>query len=487
MDQFHQHSESTRSALLSHHQTASSNGLILIVDDQPTNLKVLRGVLASTPYQLTFASSGQQALDRIQSAPPDLILLDIMMPGMDGLEVCRRLNQSPDYANIPIIFLTANHELDTLTEAFNFGAVDYVTKPFRAPELLARIATHVKLRQLQQQIQQQLIQEQVVRHIIEAIHGALNLETLLTEVVRQIQRFLWVPRVLVGQYTSPTTLKLLASSDGSSLVQVEFDWFTVQTGTSIAFNQGESLATSDAEWLQQWQVQSEVRYPLWCRNNLWGCLMIQYLDFNVTDTTWASFFQSIIQQLQIALDQAELLLQLEKANGHLLYLANTDALTQLANRRYLDLYIEREWLRLKRDQQSLSIILMDIDYFKAYNDIYGHIQGDECLRLVAQVLASVAKRPADLAIRYGGEEFLLVLPNTDASGAVVLAQQVQTAVMQLNIPHAGHFSSTCVTLSLGIATHIPTADSSWLQLLNLADNALYEAKKSGRNQYVLVP
>ena len=147
MDQFHQHSESTRSALLSHHQTASSNGLILIVDDQPTNLKVLRGVLASTPYQLTFASSGQQALDRIQSAPPDLILLDIMMPGMDGLEVCRRLNQSPDYANIPIIFLTANHELDTLTEAFNFGAVDYVTKPFRAPELLARIATHVKLRQ----------------------------------------------------------------------------------------------------------------------------------------------------------------------------------------------------------------------------------------------------------------------------------------------------------------------------------------------------
>jgi two-component system cell cycle response regulator len=127
--------------------------LILIVDDLTTNLKVLRGLLADQAYQLTFANSGQQALDRVQKTRPDLILLDLMMPGMNGITVCRRLKQSADYASIPIIFLTASHELEHLIQAFELGAVDYVTKPFRTPELLARIQTHLKLVHLQRHSQ----------------------------------------------------------------------------------------------------------------------------------------------------------------------------------------------------------------------------------------------------------------------------------------------------------------------------------------------
>lgn len=486
MDPLIQHSELAKSVPLRQHSVVSSRGLILIVDDQPTNLKVLRGALASTPYQLTFATSGQQALKRIQATPPDLILLDVMMPVMDGFEVCRQLKQSPDYSNIPIIFLTANHELDTLTKAFELGAVDYLTKPFKTLELLARIKTHLNLRQLQQKVQQQLVQEQLVRQIIASIHRCLGVEAVLRETAKQIQSLLVVSRVLIGQYTSPKTMKIVAISDDLPLAQTDFNWPNVETETYISSNDELELAADDTEWLQQWQVQSEMRYPLWCRQELWGCLIVQYLDPNVDNTAWSALFRPIIEQLQIALEQAELLIQLEKANGHLLYLANTDPLTQLANRRYLDLYIEREWLRLQRNQQPLSILLMDIDYFKVYNDTYGHVQGDECLRLVAKTLTTITKRPADLAIRYGGEEFLLVLPNTDASGATAVAQQIQQAMMELNLPHDGHASSDCVTLSLGVATQIPAADGSWLQFLEQADQALYKAKNSGRNQYILV-
>lgn len=305
--------------------------LLLVVDDIPDNLKLLRGLLAKS-YRLTFATSGAEALQRVKSTQPNLILLDLMMPEMDGIEVCQQLKNSSETANIPVIFLTVNHEVTRLVEAFETGASDYVTKPFQTPELLARIKTHLKLVELQEQLRE-----------------------------------------------------------------------TVE--------------------------------------------------------------------------------QLEVANQELTALSQKDGLTKIANRRYFDHYLQQKWEQLRREEEPLSVILLDIDYFKQYNDYYGHLQGDECLKTLAETLSQAIKRSTDLVARYGGEEFVLVLPDTDKSGAVTIAKKIQSAIAQHKIPHASHLSSDQVTVSLGIATVIPTVEGSWEKLLSHADFALYQAKEQGRDRY----
>ena len=175
---------------------------------------------------------------------------------------------------------------------------------------------------------------------------------------------------------------------------------------------------------------------------------------------------------------------LEEANHRLHSLATLDGLTQVANRRQFDYCLEHEWLRLTREGQCLSLILCDIDYFKRYNDTYGHLQGDKCLQKVANALRKRVQRPADLLARYGGEEFAVILPNTDGSGATIVAENIREEVKRLHIAHAGSQVSPWVTLSLGISTMIPTPGDNPAQLIALADRALYQAKENGRDRSV---
>ncbi|MGL5082889.1 MAG: diguanylate cyclase domain-containing protein [Microcoleaceae cyanobacterium] len=178
-------------------------------------------------------------------------------------------------------------------------------------------------------------------------------------------------------------------------------------------------------------------------------------------------------------------IELESANRRLQRLATMDGLTQVANRHYLDQYLQNEWKRSVREQQFISLILCDVDYFKRYNDTYGHQVGDDCLQKVAQALVRAAKRPADLVARYGGEEFALVLPYTSVSGARQVAEFVQQEIHNLKIPHAQSDVSEYVTLSQGISSMIPTENRMPEALIRAADQALYQAKKQGRNTYSL--
>jgi diguanylate cyclase (GGDEF)-like protein len=178
---------------------------------------------------------------------------------------------------------------------------------------------------------------------------------------------------------------------------------------------------------------------------------------------------------------------LQEANKKLRYLVNFDGLTQVANRRHFDRYLQQQWKRLLREQQSLSLILCDIDYFKNYNDYYGHQEGDDCLKRVAQALKTSVKRPSDLVCRYGGEEFAVILPNTDLTGVIEVAKIIQLVIKELKLAHAVSPISSNITLSLGISSQIPTQQSSTKLLINAADTALYEAKKQGRDRYCLFP
>ena len=175
---------------------------------------------------------------------------------------------------------------------------------------------------------------------------------------------------------------------------------------------------------------------------------------------------------------------LHGANRELERLANLDGLTQIPNRRSFDRAMQREWKRLRRETGVLSLILCDVDDFKAFNDTYGHQAGDNCLRSVARVLNSKIKRPADLAARYGGEEFAVILPNTSAEGAFHQAESFRSAIEMLFIPHTGSSTGAYVTVSFGVSTFVPGDDAAPEALIAKTDAALYQAKESGRNKVV---
>lgn len=209
----------------------------------------------------------------------------------------------------------------------------------------------------------------------------------------------------------------------------------------------------------------------------------------------ARSFNNMARELQISLETleqrvqertAELVIAKEKAeaaNQKLEQLVNLDGLTQVANRRCFDERLQAEWKRLAREQQSLSLILFDVDKFKSYNDYYGHLGGDDCLMRVAQIVQQTVYRPDDLIARYGGEEFSVLLPNTDLAGAIQVAQNIQQAIHGLAIPHAKSDVKDIVTVSMGICSLVPSLDIKPDILISSADQALYNAKHRGRDRY----
>jgi diguanylate cyclase (GGDEF)-like protein len=243
--------------------------------------------------------------------------------------------------------------------------------------------------------------------------------------------------------------------------------------------------------------------PLTIQNEIIGVINISHPDIMAYTTSDLKLFVSLTSQVAAAIQTvqyyeqlkdysqtleqkvAERTLELENAKYELEKLATIDALTQLSNRRKFDEYLEDEWKRLRREKLPLSLILCDVDYFKLYNDKNGHVQGDECLKKVAQVLKNTIRRPADLAVRYGGEEFALVLSNTNGDGAIKVAQRIQIAIEDLKIPHPLSTVSQYVTISQGISSVYPTLKSCPEDLIKMADLGLYQAKNSGRNCYIL--
>ncbi|WP_271254813.1 diguanylate cyclase domain-containing protein [Pseudanabaena sp. Chao 1811] len=176
-------------------------------------------------------------------------------------------------------------------------------------------------------------------------------------------------------------------------------------------------------------------------------------------------------------------LALQESNQKLESLVNIDGLTKVANRRCFDIRLQEEWNRLARKQQLLSLIIFDLDFFKFYNDYYGHLAGDDCLERVAQSISKAIDRAGDLVARYGGEEFVVLLPSTDLDGAISVAQRMQQIVQDLAIPHQQSSVSSIVTISLGIASMMPTIEGQANRLIEQADQALYKAKQQGRDRY----
>ncbi|NET27581.1 bifunctional diguanylate cyclase/phosphodiesterase, partial [Okeania sp. SIO1I7] len=217
--------------------------------------------------------------------------------------------------------------------------------------------------------------------------------------------------------------------------------------------------------------------------NVWGLLIAHHCrenrEWEISET---DLLRRLAAQTAIAIQQAQLYQRLEKLNQELEAIAYIDDLTGVFNRRHFEQKFEQEWKRLAREEALISIIMLDIDYFKPYNDTYGHQQGDKCLQQVAKAIQATVKRPGDFVARYGGEEFVVVLPNTPMEGALKVAENIRTEIEALKIPHQASATSQWVTSSLGVADSNCSKTSNPERLLKAADTALYNAKTSGRNR-----
>lgn len=438
--------------------------LILVVDDNTINLKVLGNMLREKSYRTAVATNGIEALNFVSKKIPDMILLDIMMPEMDGYEVCRRLKSMPATRDIPVIFLSALSEIADKVKGFEVGSVDYVTKPFQQEEIFARVKTHLTVSQQASEIKKQ----------------NYFLQTLL-DVMPNPLFYKDLSGVYLGCNSSFE--KMTGRLKNEIIGKTVFDLADEQYAADHQRHDSELLANPGIQ-------EYESKFP--CSDGTLIDAIFYKASFNSPDGAVAGLIGLMVDITEIRESQEKLKqseAQVKEINKKLELLARIDSLTNLGNRRYFEEIFNKEWRRAMRVCKPLSVIMMDIDFFKNYNDFYGHQKGDECLKSVARYMQMVLQRSSDFVARYGGEEFIAVLPVTDSDGAKLVAEKIRHGIEGLKIEHAKSQVSQFVTLSMGISSVIPSKELNPEKLVKLADDALYKAKRSGRNriEYMEMP
>lgn len=498
----------------------NKNDLVLIVDDNPDNLKVLFQTLHQANYKVVVANNGFDALSRLQQITPAIILLDILMPDMDGFELYHIIRDNPLTVKTPIIFLSALTDIQYLTQAFNIKAIDYITKPFHPQEVLARmekylvhqrleLELHEKNAQLEREIadrkeierylqqaydemQQRTAQLTVLNEISQTLAALTELPALLKNVVGLLAFLVQCDQVamlLLNETQTELQVTAHQTNDNKSLSKNSFavahDCLAeqiIRSHQSVRLPQTKGFDNSPLvqTFLKESHQHSLLAVGLRTHDRVIGLLIMTMGQPHKRAFSHEEqmLMETIAAQIAGAIEIAHLLDETQRANKRLEELVNLDGLTGIANRRRFEEYLQEVWQKTK---EPVSLILTDIDYFKQYNDHYGHVEGDICLQRVAQLLAETLPRPADFAARYGGEEFVIILPNTMSQQAIDIAENIQMALAEKQLPHAVSAISSYITLSYGIATMYPSPTVSPTMLIDLADKALYNAKAQGRN------
>ncbi|WP_273036456.1 diguanylate cyclase [Massilia timonae] len=419
---------------------------ILIVDDAPDSLGLLQDMMRQQGYQTFVANTGKRALDIATRIQPDLILLDVILPDLDGLEICRRLKRQPDTAHIPVIFVSACGETEDIVAGFDTGAADYIAKPVRMAEVCARVRAQLRLRSSSESQKQQAERLQL---IVDGMDEGLMLVGCEGRVVYAnpaCERFLSQPKeVLEGE--------LLADLVEPPAACDYADYFSRPL---------DAEATARCRGTREVLVRQSD-----------GTMRAMDLSLSPVaggEALFVALLHDIThhKQSETALQRAALI----------------DPLTRIANRRHFDAFLDKEWQRAIRSGQPLSLIVLDVDHFKGYNDSLGHAAGDACLQAIAEALQSHAMRPTDLAARYGGEEFVVLLADTASSAAARLGEAIRAHVERLAIPNPRAEGAGVVTVSIGVAGIVPTLFDDIRSFFISADRAMYEAKARGRNQVV---
>ncbi|WP_190303615.1 diguanylate cyclase domain-containing protein [Pseudanabaena sp. UWO311] len=457
-----------KGALVNLDSLSKKKGNILLIDDLPENLKLLTESLSKLGYTVRCAISGSRALKTIKSKLPDIIILDVKIPEMDGYQICEAFKADPDLRDIPILFISALDEAFDKLKAFQVGGVDYITKPFQIEEVVARLEAHLTIQKQHRILQEEIIKRKEIEEILyqsrailsgilnSSLDGIAAMQAVRDPLTGDIQDFCCLAvNPIVSKVLNHKREDLIGKSFLKELLKKIspdlFDRFAKVVDSGEPLDEDFHYVSGDSCWYHYVVVKLGDGFAI-----------------TIRDITTRK--------------QTELALQ--NSNDKLELIANLDGLTQIANRRCFDDYLATEWLRHQREQNPLSLILIDIDYFKRYNDSNGHQAGDDCLIRVAQEIARVTQRPTDLVARYGGEEFAVILSNTNMEGALKVASTIQTAIANLAIPHDNSDISDLITLSIGVASLIPSSERRIEGLIARTDQAMYEAKNRGRNRVI---
>ena len=452
---------------------------VLVVDDVPPNVKLLEAKLTSEYFDVLTAFSGPEALDVTSREHPDIILLDVMMPGMDGFEVCRRIKADPVTAHIPVVMVTALDQPSDRVAGLEAGADDFLTKPVQDMALFARVRSLVRLKVMMDELRNRKTtgtslgwedDEAVVFDTTVPTDGTI---LIVDEQERVMER---IAKALDGV----GELSFMAGGDDAAERAREKNFDLIIVSLTMRDTDGLRVCSKLRSFEETRHVPILVMVDDGNTKLLVRALEMGVNDYVVRPVDKMEFLARVKTQLKRKRFADKLW-----ENFHLsMQLATTDAVTGLYNRHYLTSHMDTRMQAAQQQGKDLSVLMMDIDHFKLVNDTYGHAVGDLVLKEFATRIGRNI-RGVDLAARYGGEEFVVMMPETPTDWATMIGDRLREEVADNAFDFELKEGPISITVSIGVATSRPGQTPA--QLLEAADRALYEAKAAGRNKVIVAP
>ncbi len=450
---------------------------VLVVDDLEPNVKLLEAKLRAEYFDVVGAFSGREAVERAKADQPDIILLDVMMPGMDGFEACRILKTTPETAHIPVVMVTALDQQQDRVAGLKAGADDFLTKPVEDVALFARVRSLTRLKMMTDELR--------MRYATGKNLGVVADIDLDADDTQKPRLFL-----IDDQEDQADRIK--------SLLGEAYD-VAVETDPEVALSRAKSgdfdlvIVNMSIEATDPLRLCSSIRSfeetrltPLLAIVRQGDTRkLVRALDIGVTDYLSRPVDRNeLTARVTTQLRRKRYIDRLRSTFEASLEMAVTDQLTGLYNRRYLASHLSAMFDRAFWTGRQLALMILDIDHFKRINDTHGHDIGDKVIQEISERIKG-SVRGIDLACRYGGEEFLVAMPDTDRNFAGIVAERLRTEIEQHKVPINGGREEIAVTVSIGISsTEEGPKDDSAQKLIKRADEALYAAKSGGRNRVI---
>ena len=448
---------------------------VLIVDDIPTNVRLLEARLTAEYFEVVTATSGQQALDICANSDIDIVLLDVMMPEMDGFEVCLRLKGSPKTHHVPVLMVTALDQPSDRVRGLEVGADDFLTKPVDDVQLMARVKSLVRLKSLTDELRaramtgQQIAVEDAIRAMdkISTAGGSILIIDTDQRHAERLKNYL-TPEHQVDILTQPAEAVFQVTGAQYELAIVSMalaDYDPLRVCSQIR-------TLEHSRTLPIILVADEADRPR----------VVRALDLGVND-----FISRPVERNELAarvrtqIRRHRYALELRQSVNNTMAMAVTDDMTGLYNRRYFDRHLGVMLSKAQSQDRDMALMILDIDHFKSVNDNYGHDIGDAVLREFAARLKRNI-RGVDLACRFGGEEFVVLMPDTDYRQAETIAERVRQSISERSF-EIGADRHLSVTVSAGVTLNEARSETPE-SLIKRADVALYRAKREGRNRVV---